>query len=70
MEPYDYKDAELHLRTALDGRQVFANSNSMSSPRRVAAILKRAAEAQGVDVDLRLAPNGVLIASASRATTD
>jgi hypothetical protein len=36
----------------------------------VAAILKRAAEAQGVDVDLRLAPNGVLIASAARATAD
>jgi hypothetical protein len=70
VEPYDYKDAEVHLRTALDGRQVFANSNSMSSPRRVAAIIKRAAEAQGVDVDLRLAPNGVLIASAARATAD
>ena len=68
MEPYDYKDAELDLRTALDGRQVFANSNQLSSPRRVAAILKRAAEAQGVEVDLQLAPNGVLIAHAARAT--
>jgi len=70
VDPYDYKDAEVDLRTALDGRQVFANSNSLSSPRRVAAILKRAAEAQGVDVDLRLAPNGVLIARAARATND
>jgi hypothetical protein len=70
VEPYDYKDAEVDLRIALDGRQVFANSNQLSSPRRVAAILKRAAEAQGVDVDLKLAPNGVLIAHAARATAD
>jgi hypothetical protein len=70
VEAYDYKDAEADLRTALNGRQVFANSNQLSSPRRVAAILKRAAEAQGVDVDLRLAPNGVLIAHAARATAD
>jgi hypothetical protein len=63
--PYSRADAELAIQKALEGSTVFEVSES-SSPAAVRDEIEAAARALGVDVVVRLAPNGALIAHAER----
>ena len=69
LKQYDRADADFAIRKALEGTKVFESSTQLSSPALVAATIRHAAEEQGVDVVLRLAPKGVLIAHAERAAS-
>jgi hypothetical protein len=64
---YSRNEAELAIRKALDGAKVFESSTRSSSPDAVAAMIARTAREQNVEVTLRLAPKGVLIAHAEHA---
>jgi hypothetical protein len=66
-KPYSRDDAALAITRALDGAKVFESSSRKSSPDDVATMLEQAAEEQGVEVTLHMAPKGVLIAHAEHA---
>jgi hypothetical protein len=65
--PYGRAEAELAIRKALDGATVFETSTQASAPAAVRDVIQATADALAVEVVLRLAPNGVLIARAERA---
>jgi hypothetical protein len=69
LKQYERADAADAIRRALDGTKVFESSTQLSSPDVVAAIIRHTADEQGIEVVLRMAPKGVLIAHAERSAS-